>query len=329
MATAESRAQARREHAARKDEHGARSSALEPRRVTRGETSKGTIAHIDWFACTFKPTSSEFFDVFAAVFRLPRSDWKPRPGGWQGYEKRVDLGTFGLLAYGGDAQRGTAHLELNAHGCARIEDWNAVRLWCDTYVAKITRLDLAHDDLSGQTVNIEQAVAWLDEGGFNSGGREPETSTAGDWLRKSRGRTLYVGKRKNGKLCRVYEKGKQLGDLKSPWCRVEVEFRAKSRMIPLDALTRPDDYLSGAYPCLAYLSQHQDKVRTLSKQSEIGYAQLIRCVRMQYGPALSVMAQVEGGDACAVLEQVMRPGVPKRLANLPAPRGESRQDGTT
>lgn len=323
-------------HSAHEDD--THSSASQPRRVTRGERSTDPIegmkaaaadvAHIDWFACTFTPSSHQFFDVFASVFVVPREFWRPRAGGWQGYESRIDLSDFGILAYGGDTQRGTAHLELNGHGCARITDWNAVRLWCETYGVRITRVDLAHDDFKAESVSIGKALAWLHEGRFGAGGRSPSARLIDD-LGSNKGKTLYVGQRQNGKLCRIYEKGKQQGDPLSCWCRVEVEFRGKSRLIPLEVLTRPGAYLAGAYPCLEFLTQHQDKIRTLSMSSTVNYEHLIRCVRMQYGTALTVMVKVEGGDAFAVLNQVMRPGMPRRLANLPLPRGESCQDSTT
>jgi phage replication initiation protein len=263
-------------------------------------------------------------DIIESVFLLPRSEWTGRSVGWQGYDTRVDLGGLGLLGYGGEYQRGTIHLELNAHGCARIDDWNAVRVWCEAYRVRITRIDLAHDDFSGQTVSVAQARVWYDEGQFTTGGRAP-TARLVDDLGSDKGKTLYVGQRQNGKLCRVYEKGKQLGDPQSPWCRVEVEFRAKSRVIPHDVLVRASDYLAGAFPCLAYLSRHQDKVRTLKKSVEISYARMIDCLRTQYGPALNVMLRVEGGDPFAVLEQAMRSGTPKRLLHLPLPEGASRQ----
>ncbi len=299
-----------------------------PRRVTRGKSdNENTTAHIDWFACTFLPGSTGAANIIESVLLIPRSDWKQREGGWQGYETRIDLGGFGLLAYGGKHQRATAHLELNAHGCARIQDWNAIRVWCEAYGVRITRIDLAHDDLEGETFTIETARAWFNDGLFNTGGRAPAARLVDD-MGSGKGKTLYIGQRQNGKLCRVYEKGKQLGDPNSPWCRVEVEFRGKSRNIPHDMLTRPGDYLAGAYPCLAYLSQRQDKVRTLVKTGEIGYAQMVNCLRTQYGTALNVMLRVESGDPFAVLEQAMRPGTPKRLANLPLPRGESGQAGT-
>ena len=296
----------------------------QPRPVTRGESHTDTTAHIDWFACTFLPGSAGLASIIKSVFLISRAEWTERAGGWQGYANRIDLGGFGLLGYGGEHQRGTVHLELNAHGCARIQDWNAVRVWCEAYGVRITRIDLAHDDFSGRTVSVAQARAWFDEGQFTTGGRAPNARLVDD-LGSDRGKTLYVGQREHGKLCRVYEKGKQLGDPQSPWCRVEVEFRGKSRVIPHDVLVRASDYLAGAYPCLAYLSQRQDKVRTLKKSAEISYARMVECLRTQYGPALNAMLRVEGGDPFAVLEQAMRPGIPKRLANLPLPYSQPRE----
>lgn len=256
--------------------------------------------------------------VVESVFLIPRSEWKERAGGWQGYTSRFDLAGLGILAFGGEHQRSTAHVELSGSGCARIKDWNAVRVWCEAYGVRLTRVDLAHDDFTGESVSIARALDWLKEGGFNAGGRAPKPRLIDD-LGSGEGKTLYVGQRQNGKMCRVYEKGKQLGDRDSPWCRVEVEFRGQSREIPYDVLVRAGDYLAGAYPCLAYLSRCQDKMRTLQRAGEIGYARMIECLRTQYGPALNAMLRVEGGDPFAVLAQASRPGTPKRLANLPLP----------
>ena len=307
--------------AARASAGGGLGAIDQPRPVIRGESHTHPTAHIDWFACTFLPGSAGL-SIIETVFLLPRSDWKERPGGWQGYDNRIDLGGFGLLGYGGEHQRGTIHLELNAHGCARVQDWNAVRVWCEAYGVRITRVDLAHDDFGGESVSIAQARAWFDEGQFTTRGRPPDAQLFDD-LGSGKGKTLYVGNRRNGKLCRIYEKGKQLGDRDSPWCRAEVEFRGKDREIPHDVLMRPSDYLAGAYPCLAYLSERQDKIRTLTKSGEIIYAHMVQCLRTQYGPALNAMLRVEGGDPFAVLEQAMRPGIPKRLAHLPLPSGDS------
>lgn len=302
---------------------GRGSSSGEPRPVTRGESTLQPTAHIDWLGCTFLP-GAEGLSILEAVFSIAPSSWEKRPAGWQGYEHRIDLGGFGLLGYGGEHQRGTVHFELNAHGCANIRDWRAVQAWCEASGARITRIDLAHDDFNGEGVSIATARRWFDEGQFTTGGRAPIARLVDD-LGSDRGKTLYIGQRQNGKLCRVYEKGKQLGDPQSPWCRVEVEYRAKSRIIPYDVLTRPSDYLAGAYPCLAHLSTQQDKVKTLRKSAEIGYERMVECLRVQYGSALNIMLKIESGDPFAVLEQTTRPGTPKRLVHLPLSGIESRR----
>ena len=62
---------------------------------------------------------------------------------------------------------------------------------------------------------------------------------------KTRG-AKYLRKTENGKLMRIYEKGKQLGDATSPWVRWELELHNKSRVIPFDVLTAPGQYVAGA-----------------------------------------------------------------------------------
>ena len=108
-------------------------------------------------------------------------------------------------------------------------------------------------------MSIATALQWRDAGEFAANGRPPRSKLIDD-LGSGEGKTLYVGNRKNGKLCRVYEKGRQLGNPSSPWVRVEVEFRNKSRVIPWDTLINPGHYLAGAYPCFAYLSHTQEKI---------------------------------------------------------------------
>ncbi|MCW5571744.1 MAG: replication initiation factor domain-containing protein [Steroidobacteraceae bacterium] len=220
-----------------------------------------------------------------------------------------------MLAHGGKAQKETLHVELNAHACARISDWNAVRLWGDVYGANITRIDVAHDDFSGAVVNIARAMQWWQEGAFNSNGRPPRSELIDD-LGSNRGKTLYVGRRGSGKLLRVYEKGKQLGDPASPWVRAEVELRNKGRIVPWDTVRAPGRYLAGAYPALGILSGEQSRIRTVRRAVEISYAAMVKTLRMQGGKSLNVMCAVNEGDAEAVLSQVVREGAPKRLAGL-------------
>lgn len=277
------------------------------------------VAHIDWLAFTVTPPEGQTPAwLFQALQQfLPILNFHPTGKGWNGYKERhtiigsgeVDLG---LVALGGKSQRGSLHVELNAQACALISDWAALKEWGEQYKANITRIDLAHDDLNGEAVTINKGLVWLEEGLFNLNGRPAEPHLRDD-LGSGEGKTLYVGKRANGKMLRIYEKGRQLGDRQSPWVRVEAEFRNKSRVIPWDALTRPGNYLAGAYPCLAYLSDRQDKIKTITKAGEISLASAVEHLQQVGGKLINLLMHVHGGDAFAVIDELKRPGIPQRL----------------
>jgi phage replication initiation protein len=194
------------------------SFAFQPRVVTRGEThvvegNTGATAFVDWLGFSVVLPLGQrqrwLEDAIETVFRVPRTGWSDTGKGWYGYKRRINLGPFGLLAFGGQAQRGTYHVELNGHACRAVLDWNAARVWGETYAVNVTRLDLAHDDLRATTVSVGKALTWLADGSFTTNGRPPKAELWDD-LGSGRGKTLYVGSRGAGKLLRVYEKGKQL-----------------------------------------------------------------------------------------------------------------------
>jgi phage replication initiation protein len=300
------------------------STDLPPRVVTRGEThvaegNTSATAFVDWLGFTVGLPAGQrrqwLEDAVETVFCVPRRGWSDTGKGWYGYKHRINLGPFGLLAFGGDAQRGTYHVELNGHGCRAIHDWNAARLWGETYAANVTRLDLAHDDLGAYAVSVAKALSWLADGLFTTSGRPPKAELWDD-LGSGRGKTLYVGSRGAGKLLRVYEKGKQLGDPVSPWVRAEVELRNKGRVVPWGAVTGAASYFAGAYPVLGFLSTEQIRLRTIQRGGQISYDAMVNTLRRQGGKALGVMCQVHQGDAAGVLARVVREGLPKRLQSF-------------
>lgn len=315
---------------------GRTAGAQSPQLVKRGETLPHTeivsdstqkalqVAHNDWLAFTLTPPQlTSYIPIqwllpqLRELFGLPDFTARSTGKGWNGYSNRVNLGDnaqYGLIAYGGDKQRGTVHVELNASACALVPDWSKAQQWGETIGAKITRVDLAHDDFEGVIVNIEIAKGWHSEGGFTNSGRPPKPRLIDD-LGSGDGKTFYVGNRASGKLCRIYEKGKQLGDPSSPWVRVELELRGKSRLIPWNVLTSPSTYLSGGYPCLAYLTKEQDKIRTISKLVEITLESMMQYLRMAGGKSINVLMQANGGDAVALVNAIKREGIPRRLVN--------------
>lgn len=307
---------------------GAGALAVSPRIVTTGgnlstqgidEPTQVTQAHIDWCAFTVTPPDGENPTwLFRTLLQfLPILNFTPTGRGWNGYKERLTITglgetDLGLLALGGASQRGSLHVELNAQACALISDWSALQAWGEQHKAKITRIDLAHDDLNGEGVTIKAGLEWLEAGLFNLNGR-PAKARLIDDLGSGDGKTFYVGKRANGKMLRIYEKGKQLGDSESPWVRVEVELRNKSRLIPWDALIHPGNYLAGAYPCLAYLSNVQDKIKTITKAVEISLEASVEHLHQTGGKLINLMLHVHSGDAFAVVDELKRDGIPQRL----------------
>lgn len=295
-----------------------------PRTVIRGETHQRDIstqqpdAFIDWLAFSVWPPEGHDIDwlmgMLDEIFNIPPSNWKETDRGWSGYQHRIQLTDLGLVAYGGTSQKGSIHVELNANACRFVKNWNDVYEWGNTYTTNITRVDLAHDDFTGQQINIENGLEWHKNGKFNNNGRPPAAKFIDD-LGSGKGKTLYVGQRTNGKLLRIYEKGKQLGDPASAWARAEVELRNKSRSIPWDVVLTPGSFLAGAYPALRFLSSTQSRLDTIHRSKDIQYLSLIKNVRRQHGKSINFISLIHPDDPKAVLSLLRRDGIPKRFNN--------------
>jgi phage replication initiation protein len=267
---------------------------------------------IDWLGWTFFPKGSDWIGELSRelVGLFGVEGWE-RKGGWQGYEcsARVD---GAIVAWGGAAQRGSVHVELPGSVCQSVRDWGAVAKWLTEVEARITRVDIAGDDYFGERVNVEWAIAQFHAGGFVTQGRPPAARLVDD-LGSGSGRTLYVGRRENGKLCRVYEKGKELGDRLSTWVRFEVEWRAKDRVLGVDMLTRPSEFIAGSYPCAALFSAVRTRIRAVRERALICYEKMVAVARLHAGRAVHVMLQVTGGDVGKVVALLRRSGLPRRL----------------
>jgi len=250
-----------------------------------------------------------------------------RPVGLNFYQMTWTLeGGAGMVSIGG--QGGTILVQVTGHGLAcALDGWEA-RLREFAGLASrcvITRVDVAFDDLDG-AFSVDEAVEAYREGGFTLRGRPPGVEQRGNWLcPDGRGRTFYVGRRENGKLLRVYEKGKQLGAETSPWVRIELELHNKDRVIPWDILDRPGAYLAGAYSALEWVADRGEvcRIGTLQNVVKITYEALVGHLRRSYGGLLRVMQECEG-NFLEVIEKVGEGRrTPARLDFALAPFGSS------
>lgn len=313
--------------AARPGQAGAARAARPiPRAVTRGESTQSKQdepkAKVDWLNCTFdEPAMSleGLISFMGCVFGRPTAG--KLDGGLFGFSERWKLSAYqggcmvevGAICRGGEAQRGRWMLQLTGKGCGLVSDWFTLRELLEGFGAKLTRVDLAVDFTDGAHT-VDEAVEMVREDRFTSCGRRPSTSVAGDWLDEVHGRTLYVGKAANGKMLRVYEKGKQLGDLSSEWVRFEVQFGNRDRVIPFEALTDCDEFFSGAYPALrSLLESASQTIPTTQTETLTNIGHLLYHLKRCYGKALHQVGEVSGASHTDIVEAMTVIGMPRRL----------------
>lgn len=270
----------------------------------------------DFLNCTFPYKPYQFDSILFDLIECLGNQFSPikdRLKGLHGWDNSLQLGeTKTFFGYGG--QNNTAFLSIPGEACHMVPSWkNLVILIRDKYQGKITRWDGAVDDYHG-THSVDTAVQYYLDGKFNAGGKTPGCDQKGNWLLPDgRGRTFYVGKRENGKMLRVYEKGMQLGAKWHPWVRWELELHSVDRVIPWDVLLEPGKYVAGAYPkATGWIQQDMSRIRTIQNTAQISYDYMTACTSMSFGKHLKVMLEIEG-SAERVLQKVVRDGIPKRL----------------
>lgn len=251
------------------------------------------------------------------------------PSGRNFYDRSFALEhNLGFVAIGG--QRNTLMICINGTGCnyaylnweARMFDWLS---GLDANCVNITRIDLAHDILQPKDLTIDTFNKLHTDGGFSKGGRPPEIEYRGNWKKPNgQGRTLYIGSRQSSKYCRIYEKGKQLGDTDSPWLRIEVEYKSNDIFIPLEVLKNPTDYFFATYPCFSLLedSFFEKRFCVRQKQELMTFEQAINIVKKQYGRYLLLFRQCFGSDKemLDILTDIKNKDLPERLNYLSIPK---------
>ena len=307
-----------------------------PRTVIRGESTpkgaqKGAI--IDWLRFTWLPTGS----ISHALEDLARNfkKWFPAPisfihvdRGMFGYETSQDilvwhnaeLVKLGTVAMGGGTAGGTMMLDLTGKGCSFVKDWQAVYCTMQDLDARITRVDTALDLFEGFRLDDFNAMYFA--GDFNAGGRIPSRRwyEVGDMHSPfAGGRTLYLGKKANGKELCIYEKGKQLGDPESEWIRVEIRFGNRDRVIPHDVVLDPTRFFAGAFVALENLVETlPERIPTEQKELAVEERSIVlkrinHYLKQQFGKGIYQLALEVQRDYQALFESIHVVGVPRRL----------------
>ncbi len=233
------------------------------------------------------------------------------------YEESWILGDdYGIFATGGNSVAGTSFVSLSGAGCNAVKSWTNTYHLLKTLKAKITRIDLAHDDFLGLH-SVLEAKSWWEEGRFNAKHGRPPNGRLIDDLGSNLGKTFYLGNRKSGKLLRVYEKGKQLGQPLSPWVRWEVELHNIDRNLKLEIVISPGTHLAGAYPCLDWIYLRQSRIETTRETLTIGLDVLLTHCRLSYGKLIWTLREGLGWTDEQIIMALAVEGMPRRLNVVP------------
>lgn len=225
---------------------------------------------------------------------------KQFPRGRNFYQYSFDIGEgLGFVCIGG--QNNTVSITIAGNGCAMAcKGWEFALynfLKKKAIRPKITRVDLTHDDINGDYLDIYEIDKLETAGGFHCGGARPSVRHDGNWKYadpQNKGLTLYIGNRQSGKFLRFYEKGKQLGEVDSKWVRCEVEYKSSDRIIPFDVLINPSAYFMGAYPCFDTLFQFEtsEKIKTKKKTAEVTLDHSFEVIKKQFGKYFAYFSKV-------------------------------------
>lgn len=317
------------------------SGAVPPYCNTGGKSPElPELAIIDYLRFTFLPYASvsasleQLAKYFTLWFSVP-VNLVPADSGLYAYESSHNVMAWvngemlrlAIVACGGGSTGGTMMVDMTGLGCSMVADWRAVYATMQDIEARITRVDTALDLMQGYT--LEYFDELYRSGQFNCGGRIPsrryhESGNSQDLA--SGGRTMYLGKKINGKELCIYEKGKQLGNAESEWVRVEIRFGNRDRVIPHEVVLEPTKYFSGAFVALqALVDRAGEKILTdrreiADEEYDISLARLLHYCKASYGNLLYLLAQDCQGDFAAFVESVAVKGVPKRLHKAVAAR---------
>ena len=241
----------------------------------------------------------------------------------------IDDMPAGLIAY--DVENGGAMISISGSGCVAT-DFSRVHALLtrddmSIFRPKLSRVDIALDDLSGQIFNYESCKNLALEGfftpergaaprysciesghvvlgRFNKITREIEPHLKLDFY-PDRGCSLYIGSREAGKLVRVYEKGRQMKSEEFPFhVRFELELRAIDRVLPFEILIQHDQFFVGssraAEKCLSDVAFLTDSeivepvvIRTFREKIHAGAEHAKKFAALQAARAVVWMREVE------------------------------------
>lgn len=190
---------------------------------------------------------------------------------------------------------GAIQISLTGQGCQHVRCWKQVADRLDDLQGRLSHVDIAIDDLTGETFDIQTFIDLYEQGEFIMNGRPPTAQHVSD-MGSNKGCSFYVGQRGHKQL-NVYEKGKQLGDPNSQHTRCELRLYAKRIDLPNDVLRDPGRYFGAAYPMLeAFVVGEVERLGLREQIVSATTVAAVRFLRTQAGTTLNAFLDALGEE---------------------------------
>lgn len=190
---------------------------------------------------------------------------------------------------------GAIQISLSGQGCQHVPSFPRVADILDALDARVSHVDIAIDDLTGETFDIQTFIDLYDQGEFTMNGRPPLAQHVSD-MGSNKGCSFYVGQRGHKQL-NIYEKGKQLGDPDSQHTRCELRLYAKRIDLPNDVLREPGRYFGASYPMLeAFVIGEVERLGIKDQIVNASVKAAVRFLRNQTGTHLNTFMDALGEE---------------------------------
>jgi len=224
----------------------------------------------------------------------------------------------GKIAYGGNGN--TLLISISGSGCPFIGSPERIKQNLIELDSKITRVDLAFDDFTGEYIDME-FLSYLASTNFftSDNGKKPKRIKYDD-LNSLAGKTITIGRSGDRELT-FYEKGLQLQDYRSAWKRCEVRLWSKNKKIPFDVLVNGGAYMRGAYPQLtSILPVHGSRrCQSFRAQSKATIEAEDKFIFTTVGRALRLRKEELSSDEFQeyISKHLVKSGMPRRWKTSP------------
>lgn len=190
---------------------------------------------------------------------------------------------------------GAIQISLSGQGCQHVPSFPRVADILDSLDAHTSHADIAVDDITGETFDIQTFIDLYEQGEFTMNGRPPHAQHVSD-MGSNKGCSFYVGQRGHKQL-NIYEKGKQLGDPESRHTRCELRLYAKRIDLPNDVFRNPGKYFGAAYPMLeAFVIGEVERLGIKEQIVNASVKAAVRFLRNQTGTHLNTFMDALGEE---------------------------------